>query len=83
MFNEKAAVFYRVWNHRPKFLDMKLDMQENQMSHAFRIFLLRTTLTEEDMASCSRGFRKPKIAEEERKLIENATPKSTHCITEW
>jgi len=29
------------------------------------------------MASCSRAFRKPKTAEEERKLIENAFPKST------
>ena len=38
---------------------------------------LRTTLTEEDIASCSRAFRKPKNADEERKLIENGTPKST------
>ena len=38
---------------------------------------LRTSLTEEDMASCSRAFRKPKNPEEERKLIENGTPKST------
>ena len=29
------------------------------------------------MASCSRAFRKPKNVEEERKLIENGTPKST------
>ena len=41
---------------------------------------LRTTLTEEDIASCSRAFRKPKNAEEERKLIENGTPKSTEKI---
>ena len=57
---------------------MKLDMQENQVSHAFRTFLLRTTLTEEDI--CSRAFRKPKNAEEERKLIENATLKSTRAV---
>ena len=29
------------------------------------------------MASCSRAFRKPKNPEEDRKLIENGTPKST------
>ena len=29
------------------------------------------------MASSSRAFRKPKNAEEERKLLESATPKST------
>ena len=40
-------------------------MQENQISHLFWTFLL---LTEEDMASCSRAFRKPKNAEEESKL---------------
>ena len=60
---------------------MKLDMQENQVSQlAFRTFLLRMTLTEEDMVSCSSAFRKPKNAEEERKLIENATPKSTRAV---
>ena len=37
-------------------------MQENQISHVFCTFLL---LTEEDMASCSRAFRKPKNAENE------------------
>ena len=31
---------------------------------------LRTTLTEENMASCSRAFRKPQNAEDERKWIE-------------
>ena len=36
----------------------------------------RTTLTEEDIASSS--FRKPKNAEEERKLIENGTPKVSY-----
>ena len=44
-------------------------MQENQISHVY--FLL---LTEEDMASCSRAFGKPKNTEEERNLIENAIP---------
>lgn len=55
-------------------------MQENQISHVFCTFLL---LTEEDMASCSRAFRKPKNAEEERNLIENAIPKSTRAVTKW
>ena len=35
------------------------------------------------MASCSRAFRKPKNAEEERNLIENAIPKSTRAVTKW
>ena len=47
-------------------------MQENQISLLFWTFLL---LTEEDMASCSR-IRKPKSAEEERNLFENAILKS-------
>ena len=52
-------------------------MQENQIAHVFRTFLL---LTEEDMASPSRAFRKPKSAEEERNLVENATdPKVNTC----
>ena len=38
------------------------------------------TLTEEDMASCSIAFQKPKNAEEERKLIENGAPKSTSAV---
>ena len=49
----------------------------------FWTFLL---LTEEDTASCSRAFRKPKSAEEERNLIENAIPKSTRAVKiflEW
>ena len=33
------------------------------------------------MASCSRAFRKPKNAEEEKKLIENATPQSTRAVS--
>ena len=39
-------------------------MQKNQTLHVFRTFLLRTMLTEDDMASCSRAFQKPKKAEE-------------------
>ena len=35
------------------------------------------------MASCSRAFRKPKNAEKERNLIENAIPKSTRAVTKW
>ena len=31
------------------------------------------------MASCSKAFRKPKKAEEERKLIENVTLKVNTC----
>ena len=30
-----------------------------------------------------RAFRKPKSAEEERNLIENAIPKSTRAVTKW
>ena len=55
-------------------------MQENQISHVFWTFLL---LTEQDIASCSRDFRKPKSAEEERNFIENAIPKSTRAVTTW
>ena len=35
------------------------------------------------MASCSRAFRKPKSAEEESNLIENAIPKLTRAVTKW
>ena len=55
-------------------------MQENQISHVFGTFLL---LTEDDMASSSRAFRKPKNAEEGRNIIENAIPKSTRAVTKW
>ena len=59
-------------------LPIQIIMYKNQISRVFRNFSsLRTTLTEEDKASCSRAFQKPKNAEEERKLIENATPNST------
>ena len=33
------------------------------------------------MASCSIAFRKPKNAEKERNLIENAVPKPTRAVT--
>ena len=59
---------------------MKFDMQENQISHAFRTFLLPTTLTEEDIALCSRALRKPKMSGEKSRLIENANPKSTRAV---
>ena len=55
-------------------------MQENQFSHMFWTFFLKI---EEDMASCSRTFQKPKSAEEERNLIENAILKSTAAVTKW
>ena len=51
---------------------------QNQISQVFWTFLL---LTEEVMASCSSAFRKPKNSQEERNLIENATPKSTRVVT--
>ena len=46
-------------------------MYENQISPVFR----NCPVTEEDIAFCFRGFRKPQNAEEEGKLIENGTPK--------
>ena len=59
-------------------------MQENQISQVFRNLPVcerhyNHVLTEENMASCSRAFRKPKNAEE-RKLIENSSPKSTSAV---
>ena len=44
----------------------------------FELFLSERHI-EKDMASCSKAFRKPKKAEEERKLIKNATPKVNTC----
>ena len=35
------------------------------------------------MAPCSRAFRKPKSAKEERNLIENIIPKLTRAVTKW
>ena len=46
-------------------------------SHTCLEIFQPTTLTELDIASCSRAFRKRKIAEEERRLVENGTLKST------
>ena len=42
-----------------------------------------TTLTEEDIASCSRTLRKHKNPEEERKFIENGTPKSKTSLWKY
>ena len=60
---------------------MKLLCKEIKSNTCLEIF--RTTLTEEDIASCSRAFRKPKNAEEDRKLIENGTPKSTILLKKY
>ena len=35
------------------------------------------------MASRSRSFQKPKGAQEERNLIQNAIPKSARAVTKW
>ena len=59
-------------------------MQENQISHVFRNFpVYGTTLTEEDLASCSRTFPKHKNSEEERKFSENGTPKSKTSLWKY
>ena len=50
-----------------------MQVTSNLISHVFCTFLL---LTEEDMASCSRTFRKDKNAEEEGNLIQNVTPRA-------
>ena len=57
-------------------------MQENQISHVFWTFLL-LSITEEDTTSHSRASQKPKNAEEQRNLIQNATPKSARAVTKW
>ena len=62
---------------RKKTLRMKLLCKKIKSHTCLEISSLRTKLTKEDIASCSRAFRKPKTAEEEKKLIENGTPKST------
>ena len=59
---------HHVWNYY---------VRKSNLIRVSKLSSLRTTLTEEDIASCSRAFRKPKNAEEERKLIESGTPKST------
>ena len=57
-----------VWNYY---------VRKSNLTRVSKLSSLRTTLTEGDIASCSRAFRKPKNAGEERKLVENGTPKST------
>ena len=54
---------------------MKLLCKKSNLARVQKFSSLRMTLTEEDTASCSRAFRKPKTAEEER------YPKAT-CSTE-
>ena len=64
--------------NKKKIITYEIIMQENQISrHVLRNFpVYGTTPTEEDIASCSRTFRKHKNPKEERKFIENGTPKS-------
>ena len=68
-----------------KNITYEIIMQENQISQVFRNLPVcerhyNHVLTEENMASCSRAFRRPKNAEDEKKLIENSTPKSTSVV---
>ena len=68
-----------------KNITYEIIMQENKISQVFRNLPVcerryNHVLTEENMASCSRAFRKPKNAKDERKLIENSTPKSTSAV---
>ena len=68
-----------------KNITYEIIMQENQISQVFRNLPVcerhyNHVLTEENMASCSRAFRRPKNAEDERKLIENSTPKPTSVV---
>ena len=58
----------------------KLLCKKSNLARVSTFSSLRTTLTEEDMASCSRAFRQPKNAEEGRKLIENGPLKSTSAV---
>ena len=64
--------------NKKKIMTYEIIMQENQISrHVLRNFpVYGTTPTKEDIASCSRTFRKHKNPKEERKFIENGTPKS-------
>ena len=71
-----------------KNITYEIIMQENQISQLFRNLPVceryyNHVLTEENMASCSRAFQKPKNAEDERKLIENSTPKSTSVVKKY
>ena len=68
-----------------KNITYEIIMQENQISQVFRNLPVcerhyNHVLTEENMASCSKAFRRPKNAEDEKKLIENSTPKSTSVV---
>ena len=60
---------------------MKLLCKKNKSHTCLGIFQSTNdtnhALTEEDIASRSRAFQKHKNVEEERKLIETGTPKST------
>ena len=65
----------------------KKTLRKKIKSHTcFKFSSLRTTfwtLTEENVASCSRAVRKPKNAEGKRKLIENGSPKSTFPLKKY
>ena len=66
---------------RKKSITYEIIMPElNQIYTCLDIFQSKNDTNREDMASCSKAFRKPKNAEEERKLIENGTPKSTRAV---
>ena len=70
--------------NKKKIITYEIIMQENQISHVFRNFpVYGTTLTEEDLASCSRTFPKHKNSEEERKFSENGTPKSKPSLWKY
>ena len=62
---------------RKKHYVLNYYVRKSNPTRVYKFSSLRTTLTEEDIVSCSRDFRKPTNAEEERKLIENGTPTST------
>ena len=78
MFNKRAGGFYRgtMPNEFPF-------VRKSNISRVQKFSSLRTPLTEEDMASCFRAFRKPKNPEEEWKLIENGTPKATIALKKY
>ena len=73
MFNKQVAVFLSGFKSRAEIdrYEIRHARKLIKISHAFRTFLLRTKLTEEDMALCSRAFRMPKMF---------ATPKSTRAV---
>ena len=85
LFSYANAFFCSVGISIRKNITYEIIMQENQISQVFRNLPVcerhyNHVLTEENMASCSRAFRKPKNAEDERKLIENSSPKSTSAV---